>query len=46
MDQNGHKMEQKGLKYMEKGFWDQKHLFFAQFFSGILGTPSPLDKNW
>ena len=28
VDQKGHKMNQKGLKYMKKGFLDQKYLFF------------------
>ena len=46
MDQKGYKINQKGLKYMKKGFLDQKYLFFAQFFGGILGTPSPRNKNW
>ena len=30
-------MDQKGLKYMKKGGFRPKYLFFAQFFSGILG---------
>ena len=25
-------MDQKGLKYMKKGFSDQKYMFFAQLF--------------
>ena len=28
----GHKMDPKGLKYMKKGFMDQKYLFFVQLF--------------
>ena len=42
MIQKGDKMDQKGLKYMKKGFLDQKYLFSAQFFfSGSLRTPLP-----
>ena len=33
MDQKGHKMDQKGLKYMKKGFWDQKTLFLRNFWN-------------
>ena len=32
MDQKGHEMDNNGMKYMEKGFWDLKYLFFVQFF--------------
>ena len=32
-DQKGHKMDQKGLNYVKKGFLDQKYLFFAHFFA-------------
>ena len=35
-------MDKKGLKYMKKGFLDQKYLFSAQFFfSRSLRTPLP-----
>ena len=41
MDQKGHKMGQKGLIYMKKGFLDQKYLFFAQFLLWNFGYPLP-----
>ena len=40
MDQKGHKMGQKGLIYMKKGFLDQKYLFFAQFLLWNFGSES------
>ena len=39
-------MDQKGLKYMKKGFWTKNTCFLRNFvFSGILGTPSPINRN-
>ena len=32
MDQKRHKVDQKGLKNMKKGFLDQKYLFLRNFF--------------
>ena len=45
MDQKGYKINQKGLKYMKKGFLDQKYLFFAQFFLAEFWVlPPPVTK--
>ena len=46
MDYKGFKMDQKGLKYMKRVFLDQKYLFLRNFYSRILGTPSPINRNW
>ena len=45
-DQKGHKMDQKGLKYMKNGLLDQKYLFLVYFLNEISGTPLPLNRNW
>ena len=39
MDQKGHEMDQIGLKYMEKGFLDQKYLFFGHFLAEFRVPP-------
>ena len=42
MDQKGYKINQKGLKYMKKGFLDQEYLFIAQlFFIAEFWVPPP-----
>ena len=41
MDQKGHKMDQKGLKYMKKGGFRPKYLFFAQIFLAEFWGPLP-----
>ena len=45
MHPKGHEMDQEGLKYMQKGFSDQNHLFIAQFLSAEFWvTPPPKKK--
>ena len=48
MDQEGYKLDQKGLTYIKKGFWtkntcflDKNYLIFAEFW-----VPFPLNRNW
>ena len=41
MDQKGHKMDQYGLKYMKKGFWDQKKPVCTQFLEHLEHLENP-----
>ena len=44
MDQKGHEIDQKGLKYMKRGFWT-KNNWFSQFFLAVFWVPPPPPKQ-